>query len=328
MSKAPTSRLGLAGVTPAVFLWIVFANLVLAPVVWAAEIAPPGTAVHWASAEHSLMLGMGIANASWHLDEPCNRGRYATMLAQLSGQSTVDELVAEGILSGFPDGELHLDYRVTRAEAATMIWRTLQYLQNKGVAGQWQRQDNPGASEGPTAPEFSDIRGHWAETAIIEGARLGIFKGYGDGTWKPSRSLSTAEAIVMLTRFAYAAPPAASPDSVDSINAIVPAYYKALAAGLSTVPMDFTAAQMYTTGQASQELAQSLPALQALTAQGTAVQVAVQNVQTQVLARSALVAIVQVDRQTVELIDGKATPQDLREVLYLRLTPSGWKIFH
>ncbi len=327
MRKGQTLWWRPVGITSAAaaFLWIVFASLVQVPAVWAAEVAPPAAAVHWAAPEYSLMLAMGIADASWQLDEPCDRGRYAAMLAKLSGQSTADELAAEGILSGFPDGELHLDYRVTRAEAATMILRTLRYLQNQGVAG--QPQDPSETSEGAIV-RFSDIRRHWAESAIVEGTRMGIFKGYGDGTWKPSRPLSTAEAIVMLTRFAYAAPPVASQASADSINAIVPAYYDALAAGISSVPMDFTAAQTYTTGQASHDLAQNLPTLQALAAQGTAVQVAVQDVQTQVLTRSALVAIVQVDRKTVELIDGKATPHDLREVLYLRLTPSGWKIFH
>lgn len=44
--------------------------------------------------------------------------------------------------------------------------------------------------------EFKDIKGHWAEKEIKEGAKKGIIKGYPDGTFRPDKPLTRAEYIV------------------------------------------------------------------------------------------------------------------------------------
>jgi hypothetical protein len=45
---------------------------------------------------------------------------------------------------------------------------------------------------------FSDISGHWAETSIKQAVSSGIVKGYLDGTFKPSSTVTRAEFAVML----------------------------------------------------------------------------------------------------------------------------------
>ncbi|MFC5471285.1 S-layer homology domain-containing protein [Cohnella suwonensis] len=54
----------------------------------------------------------------------------------------------------------------------------------------------------PTEPAkqviFSDISGHWAESAINQAVSKGIVTGYTDGTFKPNRTVTRAEFAVML----------------------------------------------------------------------------------------------------------------------------------
>jgi hypothetical protein len=60
-----------------------------------------------------------------------------------------------------------------------------------------------GEAEEPTsdtnpALNFSDISGHWAEVKIKQAVSSGIVKGYLDGTFKPSKTVTRAEFTVML----------------------------------------------------------------------------------------------------------------------------------
>lgn len=64
--------------------------------------------------------------------------------------------------------------------------------------------------EQPTEPEtnepiepdvaFTDIAGHWAEPFIVQGARVGILKGYPDGTFKPNQHVTRAQAASLIVR--------------------------------------------------------------------------------------------------------------------------------
>jgi hypothetical protein len=47
---------------------------------------------------------------------------------------------------------------------------------------------------------FTDIKGHWAETSIKKAAELGLVEGYTDGTYKPSANVTRAEFAAMLSR--------------------------------------------------------------------------------------------------------------------------------
>ncbi|WP_127544969.1 S-layer homology domain-containing protein [Paenibacillus amylolyticus] len=52
----------------------------------------------------------------------------------------------------------------------------------------------------PKSTNFTDIKGHWAETSIKKAAELGLVEGYTDGTYKPSANVTRAEFAAMLAR--------------------------------------------------------------------------------------------------------------------------------
>ncbi|GAE05115.1 S-layer homology domain-containing protein [Paenibacillus sp. JCM 10914] len=63
------------------------------------------------------------------------------------------------------------------------------------------KEDTEGQKPEPQpVPELEDIKGHWATTAIEEALTLGIVNGYPDGSFKPDRSVTRAEFIVMMAK--------------------------------------------------------------------------------------------------------------------------------
>ncbi len=50
-------------------------------------------------------------------------------------------------------------------------------------------------------PQFSDIKGHWAEQTIVKWAECGFAKGYPDGTFKPNGNVTRAEFVAFVDRF-------------------------------------------------------------------------------------------------------------------------------
>src|SRR5690242_6697796 len=54
--------------------------------------------------------------------------------------------------------------------------------------------------------QFSDIKGHWAESTIQAGIEKGWVLGYEDGTFKPNEYMTRAEFMNLVNRtFAYTA---------------------------------------------------------------------------------------------------------------------------
>lgn len=92
-----------------------------------------------------------------------------------------------GLFAG-SEGKFNPTGKVTRAQMATVIVKML-----------YGSEINADSYKG--AGKFSDIasfEGGWAEGYINLCANLGIVSGYGDGTFKPGKELTTAEAITML----------------------------------------------------------------------------------------------------------------------------------
>lgn len=52
----------------------------------------------------------------------------------------------------------------------------------------------------PMAESFTDITGHWAESAIKQAANDGILKGYEDGSFRPDQPLTRAELAAIYQR--------------------------------------------------------------------------------------------------------------------------------
>ncbi|WP_325050475.1 S-layer homology domain-containing protein [Cohnella endophytica] len=47
---------------------------------------------------------------------------------------------------------------------------------------------------------LSDVGGHWAGEAIGKLASAGVLAGYGDGTFKPNKTISREEMVIILSR--------------------------------------------------------------------------------------------------------------------------------
>ncbi len=97
----------------------------------------------------------------------------------------IQELATAGIISGFPDGTFRPEKTLSRAELSTLL------VKARGV-------ELPAISRAP----FADVAtGHWASRYIKAAVDLGLAQGYPDGTFKPNKILTRAEAITVVDRF-------------------------------------------------------------------------------------------------------------------------------
>ncbi|NLY92022.1 MAG: S-layer homology domain-containing protein [Firmicutes bacterium] len=97
-------------------------------------------------------------------------------------EDSIKNLMAEGILNGYPDGSFRPDQSITRAELAKIL----------AVAYGF----NPSGRK----VQFSDTEEHWAEEYIAALAKAEIITGYPDGKFKPEAPITRAEMVAMLTR--------------------------------------------------------------------------------------------------------------------------------
>ena len=121
-------------------------------------------------------------------------------------------LAGMGVITGRTDGTFAPAQNITRAEFAVMLVRFA------GTTG-----------EANSEVTFSDISGHWAESAIRAAAAQGWVKGMSDGTFRPDDSITRAEAMAMLCRMLGCEPASAAelPENmpVFSDNADTGAWY-------------------------------------------------------------------------------------------------------
>lgn len=92
----------------------------------------------------------------------------------------INAVVQRGIMKGYPDGSFKPNDPITRAEFTTMIAA----IDNKAYG---------------VAP-FADVKGHWAELAIGREYQAGRINGYPDGTFRPQRHITRAEAATILNK--------------------------------------------------------------------------------------------------------------------------------
>ncbi|MNI04748.1 Cellulosome-anchoring protein precursor [compost metagenome] len=114
-----------------------------------------------------------------------NESNIKVELADTKGhwaQKTIDMFVKLHIIDGYEDGKFNPNGNITRAEFATIISRVF---------------DISGAS-GPV--ELNDVDSHWAREVIEKLASAGVLVGYGDGTFKPDKTISREEMVLILSR--------------------------------------------------------------------------------------------------------------------------------
>ena len=88
---------------------------------------------------------------------------------------------------GYPDGTVHPNGQITRAEVATIFFRLLKDEVRDGAF--------------TTSNSYSDVAyGKWYNNPISTMSALGIITGYPDGTFKPDQNITRAEAMTMINR--------------------------------------------------------------------------------------------------------------------------------
>ncbi|MDH7576595.1 MAG: S-layer homology domain-containing protein [Bacillota bacterium] len=96
----------------------------------------------------------------------------------------VEALLAQGLVTGYPDGTFRPGAPVTRAELTLLLCRALGW---SGATG---------------SLEFADagVIPAWARPAVMQAVQRGLVSGYPDGYFRPNRALSRTEATVLLAR--------------------------------------------------------------------------------------------------------------------------------
>ena len=126
---------------------------------------------------------------------------YATFARNSSGGShkptvTIPDDVPTGLngkdhyayVVGYPDGMVYPQKNITRAEVATIFFRLLT---------DETREANMTKSNG-----YNDMKdGAWYTCAVSTLSKMGIIKGYEDGSFKPDASISRAEFAAIAARF-------------------------------------------------------------------------------------------------------------------------------
>ena len=89
---------------------------------------------------------------------------------------------------GYPDGTVHPNGQITRAEVATIFFRLLRDEVRDGAF--------------TTSNSYSDVAyGKWYNNPISTMSALGIITGYPDGTFKPDKPITRAEFAAIAARF-------------------------------------------------------------------------------------------------------------------------------
>ena len=113
--------------------------------------------------------------------------------------TAISTMAKLGIVKGRATDSFAPDEFITRAEFAAIC----------------ARFDN---SEFEVVDTFTDVEGHWAEHDIHEAAAHGWIRGYEDGTFKPDRFITRAEAMTMINRVLNRVPETADDLLADTIN--------------------------------------------------------------------------------------------------------------
>ena len=108
---------------------------------------------------------------------------YSDVAADRWSSTAIATLTKGGYIGGYEDGTFGPQKYITRAEFAAIAARF-----------------SDAETEGIADIDFSDISGHWAEKYIKVCAANGWIDGYEDGTFKPDRHITRAEAMAIVNR--------------------------------------------------------------------------------------------------------------------------------
>ncbi|WP_187355275.1 S-layer homology domain-containing protein [Paenibacillus tengchongensis] len=97
-------------------------------------------------------------------------------------KSAIDKLSVRTVVKGYSDNTFKPDNSVTRAEAATLLVKTLGIMPASGTSG-----------------SFKDVKaGAWYAGSVAAAVEAGLFKGYTDGTFKPDQTITQQEMMAII----------------------------------------------------------------------------------------------------------------------------------
>lgn len=110
---------------------------------------------------------------------------------EVSSEEIAEVMESLGIMNGYPDGNLHLGDKLTRAQFAKIMINASVYK-------------NSVSSRSTTSP-FRDVQySSWAAPYVTVAVSNGLIKGYPDATFKPDKNVTLEEAVtVALTLMGY-----------------------------------------------------------------------------------------------------------------------------
>ncbi|MFD2329538.1 S-layer homology domain-containing protein [Cohnella sp. GCM10020058] len=103
-------------------------------------------------------------------------------------KDVISSVTTMGLMKGYADGTFGADKPITRAELASLAAKLLD-----GAATGTTAEPNAGRG-------FTDTAGTWAESAIKQVQSAGIIKGYADGSFRPDKPLTRAEAVAIVNK--------------------------------------------------------------------------------------------------------------------------------
>lgn len=118
-------------------------------------------------------------------DEP-EPGMPDVVLNDINGhwaQANIEELVALGAISGYPDGTFAPENKISRAEFASVLVTAFKL-------------------EGSQAKLFADTQNHWAKGVIAIAYANGIIGGYSDDQFGPDDTITREQMAVMVVKAA------------------------------------------------------------------------------------------------------------------------------
>jgi len=122
-----------------------------------------------------------LLNQETRMQYLCYSNNFSDVSKGTWYNTAISTMAALGIVNGYPDGSFRPNSTITRAEFATIAARFACNANATGAA-------------------FTDIAGHWAADYILIAANNGWVQGYEDGTFRPNRPITRAEAISLTNR--------------------------------------------------------------------------------------------------------------------------------
>jgi hypothetical protein len=126
------------------------------------------------------------------LVEKANSSTSQIVLADVKGhwaEKTIETFIKLGVIQGYGDNKFNPDGNITRAEFATILTKIFNM------------------EAGTKSVTLGDVATHWAKSSIDKLTSLGVLSGYGDGTFRPDRTISREEMIIIISRI-VSLPPA------------------------------------------------------------------------------------------------------------------------